>query len=1079
MKIDAEARLRIAYAIVCTALAVHAQTGAELGGTVRDASGASVPGVSVVVTKLDTRSVRNTVSNEAGFFVVPLLPPGEYQIQLSKNGFKSITETGIVLQVNEQARQDFTLDLGAVADSVTITSTVPLLETATAARGQVIDNQKIVDLPLNGRDYLQLALLSVGAGQVPSGRMNTFSASGQRAYDNAYLLDGVDNNTLQRASQSRRAEVIKPSIDAVQEFKVLTNAYSAEFGRAGGGIVSLSIKSGSNALHGTLFEFLRNSQVDAKNFFDVKLQPFKRNQYGFSVGGPIKKDKTFIFADYEATNVRQPRTQLSTVPTAREVSGDFGQLLPSTIVYDPYSYSAATKLRTPFPNNMLPASDIDPIGAKLAGFYPAQNQPGLSNNFLFNPPGPDDTVRGDIRINHNLSDKDRLFGRYSQSNELVGSSPDLPGPAWGDTSNATPFDYSAQGGMMGYDRVFSPTFLIETKLGWNQVFASRDSPINYNENAKLGLQGVDQIIPGMAAIPVSGYGPLGLGANIPNLSGSQNRQAIVNMTSIRGTHTLKWGVNLNWVQQFLTNPVNAVGSFAFNGEYTRDTATLKGGNPVADLLLGTSSAGVVSNWVWNDLRRPFYDFFVQDEWRLSRRLTLTPGLRYELHPQWVDRLNDLDNVLFSGTETPQLVLAKNGSRYSRALVNTDMKDFAPRLGLAYQARQTTVIRAGFGIYYGNDIGNISYGTNPPFSYSATLSPDPTTPGLFLKNGLPANLLSPTNASNIALGADDPNRRNPYNPQWNFTIQQQLPSEVLVEVGYVGASAHRIQQTYDINTPPPGPGAINSRRPVKSIVVPPNGVVVGPLAAISYETGNSNQSYEGLQTRVEKKLTRGLSLSASYVYSKTISDGEGGASIGTTSSGPQDIHNFRAERALADEDFKNRFVGNYVYELPFGHGKTYLGNAPTLLDLIAGGWTTAGIVTFSSGLRVNLAVQGNPSNTGGTDRPNVLHNWYLGPNQRSVNEWFDTTAFAANAAYTFGDAARNLIGGPPLSNIDVAIYKTFRITERAKLQFRAEAFNATNTPAFGSPNATVGAPAFGKISSAGTPRNLQGGLKLIF
>jgi hypothetical protein len=1071
--------IRVFLSILLFTFTLTAQTGAELGGTVRDSSGGLVPGVSVAVTKLDTHVVRNTVTNESGFFVVPLLQPGEYQIRLTKDGFKAVTESGLVLQVNEQARQDFTMELGALVEAVTISGSMPLLETATAARGQVIDNQKIVDLPLNGRDYLQLALISVGAGQVPSGRMNTFSASGQRSWDNTYLLDGVDNNTLQRASQARRAEVVKPSIDAVQEFKVMTNAYSAEFGRAGGGVISLSLKSGSNAFHGTVFEFLRNSLLDARNFFDQAKPSFKRNQYGFSVGGPIRKNKTFFFADYEATNIRQPRTVLSTVPTARMASGDFGELLPSTVIYDPSSYNPTTKARSPFPNNVVPGSQFDLIGVKLVSYYPKPNLPGLSRNFLFNPPGPDDTKRGDVRIDHQQSEKDHIFGHYSHSDEYVGSTPDLPGPAWGNNSNATPFDYMGQSGMAGYDRVMSPTFLIEAKLSWNQIFTSRNSPIDYSENQKLGLKGVDTVLAGMAGIPVTGYAGLGLGANIPNLSGSQNRQAILNMNLIRGKHTLKWGMNLNSIQQFLTNPTNATGQFTFNGEYTRDTVSLRGGSPVADLLLGTSSQGVVSNWVWNDLRRRFYDFFVQEEWRISRKLTLTPGLRYELHPQWVDRYNHLDNIFFSPSVSPQMVLAKNGSQYDRSLVNTDTTNFAPRIGLAYQALTRTVIRVGYGIYWGNDIGNISYGTNPPFSYSATLSPDPTTPSLFLRTGLPANLLTPANAANISLGANDPDRHNPYNQQWNFTIQQQFPSEILVEVGYVGAAAHHIQQTYDINTPMPAAGAINSRRPVKSIAVPPDGTVIGPLSSITYETGNANQGYNGLQVRLEKKLTHGLSISSNYVFSKTMSDSEGGASTGTTSSGPQDIHNFRAERSLADESFKHRLVTSYVYDMPFGRGRTFLNQIPKAVDLVAGGWTVAGILTLSSGLRVDLGVQGNPSNTGGHDRPNVLHDWYLGPDQRSINRWFDTTAFAPNAPYTFGNASRNLIGGPPLRNFDLAIYKTIPVVERVKIQFRAEAFNSTNTPYFGSPNATVGTPAFGQISSAGTPRNLQFGLKALF
>jgi hypothetical protein len=393
--------------------------------------------------------------------------------------------------------------------------------------------------------------------------------------------------------------------------------------------------------------------------------------------------------------------------------------------------------------------------------------------------------------------------------------------------------------------------------------------------------------------------------------------------------------------------------------------------------------------------------------------------------------------------------------------------------LTYQLRQKTVIRAGYGVYFGNTIGMVVSSNNPPFYYGATLTPDPTIPSLFLRDGLPPNLLNPKNAANIGFGATDANRRSPYNQQWNLTIQQQLPSEILLEVGYVGANAHKIRRTYDINIPLPAAGAINTRRPVKTIAVPPDGTVIGPVADISYETGNANQKYNSLQVRVEKKLTMGLSLSGSYMFSKAISDGQGGASIGTTSNGPQDSRDFRAERALADEYFKHRFVGSYVYDLPFGRG------AHGVVHAIIGGWTTAGIVSLSSGLRVNLTVLGNPSNTGATDRPIVLHDWNLSAFERSLDRWFDNTAFARNTPFAFGNAARNLIGGPALTNFDLALYKQFRINERIRTQFRAEAFNATNTPAFGVPNAQVGNPSMGQISSADRPRNLQLGLKLVF
>ncbi len=365
------ATIRLASLGLAFAAGLLAQTDAEIGGTIRDSSGAVIPAVSVTVTKLDTGVTRTTLSNEIGFYVVPLQQPGQYRIRLTKDGFRPLTQTGITLQVNQQARINLTMEVGAVAEEITVTGSAPLLETATAARGQVIDNKQIVELPLNGRDYLQLALLSVGAGQVPAGRQGTFSASGQRAYENTFLLDGVDNNTMQRASQARRGEVIKPSVDAIQEFKVLTNAYSAEYGRAGGGVVSVSLKSGTNSFHGSVFEFLRNENLDAKNFFDAPDQPkppFKRNRYGFTFGGPIKKHKTFFFGDYEGTRIRESDTSLLTIPTQRQVRGDFSELLPGTIIQDPSAYNPATRRRQPYPNNVIPASQHDPVGAKLTGF---------------------------------------------------------------------------------------------------------------------------------------------------------------------------------------------------------------------------------------------------------------------------------------------------------------------------------------------------------------------------------------------------------------------------------------------------------------------------------------------------------------------------------------------------------------------------------------------------------------------------------------------------------------------------------------------------------------------------------------
>ncbi|HTM49704.1 MAG TPA: TonB-dependent receptor, partial [Bryobacteraceae bacterium] len=733
----------------------------------------------------------------------------------------------------------------------------------------------------------------------------------------------------------------------------------------------------------------------------------------------------------------------------------------------------------PFPGNIVPSARFDAIGAKLASYYPAPNLPGTTRNFIFNPGANEDVKRFDIRIDHNLSDNDRLFTRYSDSRDFVGGSPSIPPPGFGGTALATPFDHLGKNWMVGYNRAFSPVFLMEVKASWNELFTLRSAPDKTNYNAQLGLKGVELQDPGMAQIDVTGYTSLGLGANIPNYSGSQNRQLIANFTRIHGTHTLKWGANLNWLQHFLTNSVNAPGQFQFDGRYTRDTQTLRGGSAVADLLLGASFNGNVSQWFWEDQRRPFYDFFIQDEWRVSSRLTLTPGLRYELHPEWVGRLNKGANLDFSNLLAPKLILYSDGSRFNHSLVHTDLNDFGPRMGLTYQLNSKTVIRSGYGVYYGNTIGGVVVSSNPPLQYSANVTPDPTVPSFFLRDGFPTDLLSPRNARNTGFSATDMNRRSSYDQQWNLTVQRELPREMLIEAGYVGATAHKLRHTYNINTPPPGPGAVNNRRPIQTLAIPPDGAVIGPIAGINYETGNGNQNYEALQLRGEKKFGRGFSFSAGYIFSKTIGDGQGGfGGGGNTSAAEQNIRNFRAERALADEHMKHRFVSNYVYDLPVGRGRRFASGAPRGLDAIIGGWTTAGIVTFSSGLRVDLGVVGNPANTGGPNRPNVVHDWRLASGQ-SIDHWFDSSAFSVPAAFTFGNAGRNLIDGPGLANFDLAVYKGFRFTERFRAQFRAEAFNATNTPYFGSPNAQVGNPNIGQISSAGTPRNLQFGMKIVF
>ncbi len=1061
---------------------------ARIIGTVKDPTGGLIPAATITITNVNTNISTTAVSHGDGSYESVPLRIGSYRVSAESAGFKRVVRDGIVLQIQQTAVIDFLLEIGLVTQDVLVTGSAPLLTVNEAAQGQVIDNQKVVDLPLNGRDYLQLALLSAGANEgAPGGRTGGFSGSGMRSTQNNYLLDGVDNNNVQIAYQGRQGEAVKPNVDAIQEFKVMTNSFSAEYGRATGAIINVSLKSGTNQIHGSVFEFVRNEKLDAKNFFDLPNEPrapFKRNQYGFSLGGPVIRNKTFFFADYEASRIHESRTVNNTIPTSLMVGGDFSELLPSNKIYDPSTYVASTGNRDPFPGNIIPKSRFDPIGAKLAGFYPATNKPGLTQNFLYNPPNVTDRDHYDIKIDHTISSMDSIYGRYSYQQDLEPKSPALPGPAWGAGQDASDFTHTGRNMMIGWNHIFTPSLILSAKASWNRLLTDREPPDDRVYNRELGLKGVNTTIPGMAQMTMTGYTNLGIGSTTPNLADSQNRQLIADLTWMKGKHTAKAGINFSWLQAYLYNPQDAPGVFAFDGSFSRNTKTLREGNAVADLLLGNPFQAQTSTFAYMNQRFPFYDFYAQDEWRITDRLTLNAGVRYELHLPWVETRNLWANFdIDTDPAHPALVPAKNGSRDDRATIRTDANDFGPRFGFAYKVMPKTVIRSGYGIYYAQyeGFGGAQFlEVNPPFTYKALISTNRINPTLQLSTGLPPDTVTPKNAANIATSSYDRNLRHGYAQQWSFSIQHELPGSILMEMGYYANVAHKLMRRTEGNWALPGAGAVNNRRRYRTILVPQDGVVIGPLANMFRQQADSNSNFQSLQVKVEKRLSKGLSVLSSYIWSKTISDGRGESGAGGVSNSlPQDPLNLRAERSLADEHRPQRFVASTVYQLPIGRGRAYLANTPRVVNAILGGWSMAAIVTLESGRLASLSVRGNPSNTGGPDRPNVVHGWQIDKSVRSLDQWFDTTAFVANAPFTFGNAGRNLISGPGVVNLDGALYKEFRIVERVRAQFRAESFNVTNTPPFGIPNVQVGDPTFGQINGSGGQRNLQFGLKLIF
>ena len=1080
-------RIRYVFAAALfTAAAIAQVETARMVGTVRDQSGAVVPDAAVTFTNTATGISSQTKSRADGAYESVPLRIGTYRVTAEREGFKRVIRDGIVLQIQQTAVLDLTMEVGQVSQDIVVSADAPLLTMNEATQGQVIDNRKVVDLPLNGRDYIQLALLSAGANeQAPGGRVGGFSGSGMRATQNNYLLDGVDNNSAQIAYQGRQGEAVKPNVDAIQEFKVMTNSFSAEYGRATGAVVNVSLKSGTNGLHGTAFEFVRNEKLDAKNFFDLPDEskpPFKRNQYGFSLGGPVIRNKTFFFGDYEWSRIHESRTVNNTIPTARMIGGDFSELLPATKIYDPATLAGGD--RQPFAGNIIPKSRFDAIGAKLAAFYPAPNKAGITRNFLFNPPNNTDRDHWDIKIDHTFSERNSVYGRYSYQQDLEPRSPSLPPPAYGTGQDATDFTHTGHNVMLGWNHVFSPSLILATKAAWNRLLTDREPPVDRSINAELGLRGVNTTIPGMAQFGVTGYTAIGIGTTTPNLADSQNRQLVSDLTWIRGRHSAKFGINFSWIQAFLFNPQDALGNFSFDGSYTRNARTLREGNAVADLLLGYAAQAQTSTFAYMNQRAPFYDFYAQDEWRLTGRLTLNLGLRYEAHLPMVETRNLWSNFdIDTNPAKPVLVPAKDGSRFDRATIHPDLNDYGPRFGFAWRANNKTVFRGGLGVYYAQyeGFGGAQFlETNPPFTYKAVLTTNRVDPTIVLSTGLPPDTVSPKNAANIQTSSYDRNLRHGYAEQWSFSIQRELPGDILLEAGYYANSAHKLMRRTEGNWALPGPGNINSRRRYSSILVPQDGVVVGPLAGTFRQEDTVDANYQSLQLKFEKRLSRGLSVLSSYIWSKAISNGRGESGAGGVSSGlPQDPLNLRGERSLADEHRPQRWVTSIIYNLPFGRGKMFLSSAPRFVEGALGGWTVAGITTFESGPLQTLTVRGNPSNTGGPDRPNVVHDWHLPSSARSLNQWFDVTAFVPNAPFTYGNAGRNLLDSPGIVNLDLAIYKEFRATDRARLQFRAEAFNASNTPHFGVPNASVGDPTFGQINGANEGRDLQFGLKVIF
>jgi len=1076
----------IATFILLTALVlpVSAQNvRATVTGRITDASNAAVPAASITITSLDTNQKRTVSSTQSGDFSIPQLAPGTYTLSAEREGFRREVIRKIVLETGQDFRADISLKVGALSETIEVEASAPLINTDNASVGGVVEQRKISQLPLNGRNYLQLAALQPnvlppvqGSSNATRGGLNIAGAS---EVSNLYIKDGIDNNTASDGSNHT------PILDTIREFKVLTGTYSAEYGRASGAQVMVTTKSGGNDLHGSLWEFHRNAVLDARNFFSPSKPPFRRNQFGAVTGGRIKRDKTFFLLGYEGQIRGQQDASRLSLPSAAFHLGDFSSV--TTAVKDPRNGN------TPFPGNKIPQSVWSPQGAGLLALYPLPNTAGNPN---YNTSGTTNNssqqfmTRGD----HRFSEKDSLFLVYEWQDS--GGHTPLAGvgiPGFGTIGSS-----GTQHAVASWTHIFSPNWIAEARAGF-----SRAKVLNLQEDYlvdvvnKLGIQGLTDVgkTPfnnGAPKVAITGFGGIGGSTSQPQGRGENTYHYVGTMTYIKGTHTFKLGGDYF---KFLYNSFNTStgrGSFSFDGRYT--------GNSVSDLLLGVpyQASRALGEPFMNSVLTSTGSYF-QDDWRVNARLTLNLGVRYDLTPALIEKVNKIasfdpttNTLIVAGGQ--EAYLAPNGAVLLRPrpsvgqhVFETDYNNFSPRLGMAYRPAHlgNTVIRAGAGIFYniqmvGNGITPLSRST--PFREAQTAGPFslPVVTNL-------QSMFSLTSSTPVVPGIQH-NIRTAYMEQFSFGIQHELQRNLVLDVSYAGSAGHKLPVGWNINQALPGAGTVAARRPY-----PGWGSISGGFVS---SIGNSN--FNSMTVRLERRFDSGLSFLASYAFSKSIDMTSGVATTDDASPGAaQNARNLSADRAVSDFNTPQRFVFSTVYSLPFAK---VAGNN-RIAKAALSGWQATGIFTMQSGRPFTITSGRDESNTdGNADRPNAIGDWHVA--NPSTDRWFnpctllangtkrncatgDTPAWQINAAGTFGNVGRNTMRGPRSVNMDFGIYRQIKIVERLSVQFRAEAFNLANHATFQLPIGNAAGNTFGQITGAvssgdfGTQRQLQLALKVVF
>jgi hypothetical protein len=1076
-----------------------AQSGAVISGTIKDPSGALISNASVDVTNINTNVTRHAVTNSTGYYEVRELNPGEYSVVASATGFKKASRSAIPIQVAQVAQIDLSLEVGDTTQVLEVQGVAPLLDTKTAELGQVVNQKQVVELPLNDRNYLRLVLLAPGTSSYYNrsffnsaltdniGSVNSGAMGEDR---NAFILDGADT----KAYLINMSFV--PSIDAIQEFKVETTPYDVALGTSPGAQVIVTTKSGTNQLHGTVWEYLRNDATDARTFFSPSVPELRKNQFGYTIGGRIVKDRLFFFANNEFYLGRIGETFAGTVPTSAMKTGDFsGAGAP---VFDPLSTAACSSCSTgvsrqPFPNNVIPASRLDPVATGLLSLWPAPTQAAIVSNGAFvgqnySSSGVDKVTRnhGNYRMDWNApNNKDALFGRVSYNNSTedlakgVFSSGTLPG--FGDH-----FTLDQRNIQLHETHTFSPTTIIEGMVSFYRAFPNiSPNQLGNSVNQKLGIQGVRQNEP--PDVSITGFSGPTSNPYAPEYDLTNQFQYVVRLTKIINKHTLNFGAEYDrW--QFFENhaPRYPMGLFSFNGSFTKDPNTpATTGYSFADFLLGYPVSGQTENgddsayWFRNNFR-----WFVGDEWRVNSDLTLNLGVRWEYDGPGYEKRNHLVNfdfrtnsLVFAGTDTPATLLSGTSLVYglpvegtsNRSTLNRDLHNYQPRIGFAYRipGHSATVLRGGYGIFTDILQMNILNDTraNFPFVNFPNLVVANATQVLPVTNIATAFGPSAAGATKPNFKAIDQNLVNGYLQQASFAIERQFGGDFLFSIGYNWQKYTHFLDQPGVNQP-----AVN-------------GTFVRPFPqfnSITLLTNGEYGHYNALLVKLEKRFSKGLTSLTSFTWSKNLDDtSAGSASIGAPGDpGPQTPYCYACDFGRSSSDFELRFVQSLVYQIPIPGSLA----ANKFATNTIGGWQFSTIITAQSGFPITPLVSfDNSESLNNADRPNIVPGVPIfGPGTQTPNRWFNAAAFTVAPPKQFGNAGRHIIDGPGIFTWDATMMKNFAIMERYNLQFRAEFFNLTNRANFADPNANINTPQAGLITSTTTnARQLQFALRLAF